>query len=127
MSEPVRVVRATERSSLDPAQTPGMVREEAVRTEGSWAGVVRTEPGMVSGWHHHGEYDTFIYVVTGSLTIESGPGGRTMVEAGGDDYIVVPRQAVHRESNRGTEESLAAVIRIGTGEPVINLDGPEPA
>jgi uncharacterized RmlC-like cupin family protein len=26
--------------------------------------VVRTEPGMVSGWHHHGEYETVIYVLS---------------------------------------------------------------
>jgi hypothetical protein len=34
--------------------TPGMICEEAVATDGMWAGFVRTGPGMLSGWHHHG-------------------------------------------------------------------------
>ncbi len=37
--------------------TPGMVREQAIATNGIWAGYVRTAAGMVSGWHHHGAYD----------------------------------------------------------------------
>ncbi len=126
MSEPIRLIRAHERSELDATQTPGMRREQAATTEASWAGVVRTEPGMVSGWHHHAEYDSYIYVVRGNLELEFGPGGRESFEAGPDDYIVVPKHAIHRESNRRAEESLAAVIRVGTGDPVVNVDGPEP-
>ena len=42
--------------------TPGMDRQQAVATDGMWSGVARTQAGMVSGWHHHGEYETTIYV-----------------------------------------------------------------
>ena len=35
--------------------TPGMVREQAFVSDDRWVGVVRTEPGVRSGWHHHGE------------------------------------------------------------------------
>ena len=52
--------------------TPGMTREQAVQTEGMWAGFVRTDPGMVSGWHHHGSYESSIYVLSGSLRMEFG-------------------------------------------------------
>jgi uncharacterized RmlC-like cupin family protein len=47
--------------------TPGMERQQAVATDGMWSGTARTEAGMVSGWHHHGEYETTIYVLTGAL------------------------------------------------------------
>ncbi len=35
-------------------------------------GSVTTEPGMRSGWHHHGDYESHIYVVSGGLRMESG-------------------------------------------------------
>jgi uncharacterized RmlC-like cupin family protein len=43
--------------------TPGMERQQAIATDSMWSGVVRTEAGMVSGWHHHGQYETTIYVL----------------------------------------------------------------
>ena len=55
--------------------TPGMDRQEAFATDGMWSGIVRTEVGMVSGWHHHGGYETTIYVLTGALKMEFGPDG----------------------------------------------------
>ncbi len=58
MSGGVRRVAPEERTAV--AATPGMIREEAVATDGIWAGLVRTAPGMVSGWHHHAAYETAI-------------------------------------------------------------------
>jgi hypothetical protein len=37
-----------------------MDRQQALATDRTWSGFVRTEPGMVSSWHH-GEYETVIY------------------------------------------------------------------
>src|SRR5919106_371538 len=75
MEEPggVVIVMPADRRTGPP--TPGMDRQEALATEDLWAGFVRTEPGMVSGWHHHGEYETVAYVLTGSIRFEFGPGG----------------------------------------------------
>jgi uncharacterized RmlC-like cupin family protein len=42
---------------------------------------------MVSGWHHQGEYQTTIYVVTGALRMEFGPGGSNIVEPGPGDVV----------------------------------------
>jgi uncharacterized RmlC-like cupin family protein len=123
MTAEVRLVRKAERTA-GPA-TAGMVREEAVATPGMWAGTARTEPGMVSGWHHHGDYESAIYVVSGALVMESGPGGRDVVEAGPGDYVYVPAGAVHRESNPTAEEAEIVVVRAGSGEPVFNVDGPD--
>jgi uncharacterized RmlC-like cupin family protein len=123
-ADKIRVVRAGE---LRPGQpTAGMVREEAFGTGSIWAGLVRTEPGMRSGWHHHGSHETAIYVLSGRLRMESGPGGMEAVEGGPGDFIHVPAEAVHRESNPTDKQSVAVIMRSGTGEVVVNVDCPEP-
>jgi uncharacterized RmlC-like cupin family protein len=104
-----------------------MVREEAIATEGLWAGLVRTEAGMISGWHHHDGYETAIYVLSGRLRMESGIGGSDVAEAGRGDFVLVPRHTVHRESNPSDEESRLIVVRSGSGEVVVNVEGPERA
>jgi uncharacterized RmlC-like cupin family protein len=103
-----------------------MDRQQAFATDGTWSGLVRTEPGMVSGWHHHGGYQTVIYVLTGALRMESGPGGSSVVEAGPGDFLFVPRWAVHRESNPSADPAEAVVVRAGSGESTFNVDGPAP-
>jgi uncharacterized RmlC-like cupin family protein len=125
MSGELRLIPADQRS--EGAATPGMVREQAIATDGMWAGLVRTAAGMVSGWHHHGAYETAIYVVTGALRMEFGPDGSGTLVAGPGDFVYVPPGAVHRESNPMDAESRIIVVRAGAGEPVFNLDGPEPA
>lgn len=104
--------------------TPGMDRQQAIATEGVWAGHVRTEPGMVSGWHHHGEHDTVIYVLTGVLKMEFGPDGTRTVEARPGDFIFVPKEIVHRESNPTEQPAEVVAVRAGTGTSLVNLDGP---
>jgi uncharacterized RmlC-like cupin family protein len=101
-----------------------MRREQAISSDGMWAGLAHTEPGMVSGWHHHGDYETSIYVVTGQVRMESGPGGGDVVEAGPGDFFYVPPGAVHREGNPGDDEAHLIVVRAGSGPPVVNVDGP---
>jgi uncharacterized RmlC-like cupin family protein len=105
--------------------TPGMTREEAISTDGLWAGLVRTEAGMISGWHHHGEHESMIYVVSGVLRMEFGPGGRDVLEARPDDFLYVAPGAVHREGNHGAEESRIVVARSGSGGALFNVDGPD--
>jgi len=104
-----------------------MVREEAVATGGMWAGLGRTEPGMTSGWHHHGRHESTIYVLTGALRMEFGPGGAEVLDAGPGDFLYVAPGAVHRESNPSGEEAQIVVVRSGSGQPVVNVDGPAPA
>lgn len=120
--EPVRLVRPAERVEADP--TPGMTRERAIDVDGLWAGMVRTQPASTSGWHHHGDYETSIYVARGTLRMESGPGGNEVIEAGAGDFLHVPKGAIHRESNHGSEESHLVVVRAGHGTPTVNVEGP---
>ena len=107
------------------ARTPGMARREAFATEGAWVGVVRMEAGMVSGWHHHGDYDSYLYVIEGRARFEFGPGGGDAVEGGGGDFVMIPARTVHRETNPGSRESAVALFRVGAGIPVFNVDGPD--
>ncbi|MPZ62680.1 MAG: cupin domain-containing protein [Propionibacteriales bacterium] len=120
--DPVLLVTPVER---EPGPvTPGMDRQQAFATDGMWSGLVRTDPGMVSGWHHHGEYETTIYVVTGALRMEFGPDGADTVEAGTGDFIYVPKGAVHRESNPSAEPADIIVVRAGVGESTFNVTEP---
>ncbi len=122
-SDPVSRVTPQERVEGD--VTPGMVREQAIAVKGLWAGFVRTEAGMTSGWHHHGDHDTSIYVVSGALRIECGPEGGAVVNAEPGDFLHVPKGAIHREGNPGADESQLVVVRTGRGPIVVNVDGPQ--
>ncbi len=118
----IQVVTADRRAPGPP--TPGMDRQQAFATDAMWAGFARTEPGMRSGWHHHGEYESAIYVLTGALRMESGPGGNEVVDAGPGDFVLVPRHVVHREGNPSEEAGDIVVVRSGHGESNFNVDGP---
>ena len=120
--EPILVVTPADRTP-GPA-TPGMDRQEAITTDGTWAGFVRTEVGMVSGWHHHGEYESVIYVLSGALKMEFGPNGTSTVEARPGDFVYVPKGAVHRESNPSMVPADVIVVRAGSGESTFNVGEP---
>jgi uncharacterized RmlC-like cupin family protein len=119
----VRLIPPDERVAGAP--TPGMIREEAVATERLWAGLARTAPGMISSWHHHGEYETSIYVLSGALHMEFGPSGTETLDARPGDFLYVAPGAIRRESNPSDQESQIVVVRSGSGAPAINVDAPE--
>jgi uncharacterized RmlC-like cupin family protein len=121
----IRVIRADQLQSPPEAQTAGMTRHVAVATDEALVGLVRTAPDMVSGWHHHGEYETYAYVVSGTGAFEFGPGGVDTIDAEPGDFVHIPAGLVHRELNRGGEESLMVLFRMGHGEPLFNVKGPE--
>ena len=92
---------------------PEIHRRQAFAKPGLWAGLTTTEPGLVSGWQHHGGHDTIVYVISGHVAIEFGEGGRRAVQAGAGDFLVIPSGLVHRESTPGDEPSHSVVIRAG--------------
>ncbi|MDN5894023.1 MAG: cupin domain-containing protein [Nocardioides sp.] len=119
MAEPVRVIRGADLESADP--TPGMLRHRAFELPMLWAGQVRTEPGAVSGWHHHDTNESSLYVVEGVLRIEfEGYDGH--LDAGPGDFVHVPAHTVHRESNPTSQPSLAVIARVGGGVATVNVD-----
>lgn len=123
MPKPIRVIGSDELVDADP--TAGMRRRAAIDVDGLWAGLVHTEAGAVSGWHHHGDHETSLYVVTGTMRMEFGPKGASAVDAGPGEFIHVPAHAVHRESNPTDKSSTAVIARAGAGAPTVNVDGPE--
>ena len=113
---PIRRVRPTDRA---PGQaTPGMHREEALVTDRMWAGYVTTDAGSLSGWHHHGHYETSVCVIAGTLGMESGPGGGQVIDAAAGDFVHVPPRVIHREGNppsRRVAPAAAGSEHVGPG------------
>jgi uncharacterized RmlC-like cupin family protein len=123
-SEPVRVVRGSDLEPADP--TSGMQRARAFEVPSLWAGRVETQPGAVSGWHHHDVNQTSLYVVSGVLRLEF-EGSEGHLDAAAGDFVHVPPFTVHRESNPTDEVSVAVIARAGGGIPTVNVDDPRPA
>src|SRR4029079_7441572 len=121
MSKPVTVIRAADLVSADP--TPGMDRSRAFELDKLWAGQVVTEPGAVSGWHHQHINERSLYVVRGVMRFEfEGYDGHLDAETG--DFVHVPAQTVHRESNPTDQPSLAIIARAGGGIPTVHVESP---
>ena len=118
-----QVVRPAERHTQT-NQTSGMVREEAFHSDKSWAGVARTSPRALSGWHHHGDYESVIYVLSGHIRVECGPAGHTVLDGGPGDFLLIPAREIHREGNPTEATTEIILVRSGQGEVVVNVDGP---
>jgi uncharacterized RmlC-like cupin family protein len=122
-----RAIGAAQRTTAAGPATPGMVREQAFAGDDRWVGVVRTEPGVRSGWHHHGGTDTYFYVLRGAMEFEFGPGGHEHLRVGAGDFVHMPHGLIHREATTSDQPAEVALVRIGPGTPVVNVEGPEPA
>ena len=124
----IRVVRSAEKSN-DTPETLGMNREVAIsgpRTGSTrlWAGTNRIEPGAATGPHNHGPLESIIYVVSGRARMRWGNRLEWITEAGPGDFLLVPPYVPHQEFNASSTEELHCVlVRSGTEEIVINLDG----
>jgi uncharacterized RmlC-like cupin family protein len=123
MSQPIRRIRPSELS--DGPSTLGMQRRQAFATERVWSGIVHTDSGAFSAWHHHGDHESVIYVVSGGLRLEYGAGGRDVFDAKPGEFIYIPPYSVHREGNTTEQVASIVVTRAGSGESVINVDGPD--
>jgi uncharacterized RmlC-like cupin family protein len=122
-SDTTHLIRASERKR-ETTQTPGMEREQSVRTPSMWAGIAKTAGNTFSGWHHHGAYESVIFVLRGRVRLQFGKGGTETLEAAAGDTLYVAPGEVHREGNPGVDESEIVVVRGGSGEIVVNVDGP---
>lgn len=100
--------------------TEAIQRKVALEGDGFWIGVVTAEPNMASGWHHHSDNDTLVYLLDGSIRVEARD-GKGAVEAAAGEFLHVPPRTVHREVNPETKAAHALVIRVGSGDPVVNV------
>ena len=116
--------------SASTAQTSGMTRAAAISGElcGSralWMGRTHVAPRAASGPHHHGHSETAIFVVSGTPEFiyrdEAGREVRLRTRAG--DYVYVPPDVPHIESNEHSDEEAVVVIARTTQEAIVeNLD-----
>lgn len=118
------IVRSqAELAELPEQQTPAITRRQAFAGEDRWVGYVKTQPGEWSGWHHHGETDTYLYVLAGGLEFEYGP-SRERVSLGPGDFAHMPRGVIHRERTAPGEPGEAVLVRFGGGPAVVNVEEP---
>ena len=120
----IRVLPPDGRRPPDGPATAGMHRLQALAEDGLWLGTLDTEPGVLTGWHHHGEYESYIYVIRGSARFDTWVDGEIVrQEAPAGSFVVVPRHAIHREGSMSTDGVEAVLMRMGTGDVVFNVDG----
>ena len=111
---------------LEPAEaTPGITRELAIDADGVQMVRSQGEPGIESGWHHHGDHDIYGYQLAGRVVLEFGPAGNETVQAGPGDFFHIPAGTVHRDVNPDDDVHQEVLLTlIGEGPLVVNVDGP---
>jgi quercetin dioxygenase-like cupin family protein len=120
----VEMVAAGDMPPAVPA-TPGMDRRQAFHDEAAWVGTVRTERGILTGWHTHPGFDTYIGITSGELTIEFGPDGGHSVTGRPGDVVRIGRGVIHREGTaEGSNGVEAFLLRVGSGVVVEDAEGP---
>ncbi len=126
LSEDILHVRGID--MIDGPNTPGQPRKTAFETNGLWAGVTTvTAKDTTSQWHHHADFDSVMYVLSGRIRVDWGEHGEKSFEMGPGDFGFYRKGVIHCAQLVGDSESCSfVVVRVGEGETVINTDGPGP-
>jgi len=123
-----KIQALSKKALTETPSSPGISRHLAFKGEDYLVVRSRSEPGTTSGWHHHGEYDVFGYLVSGSARFESNDGKSDAILLSPGDFFHVPHHTVHREINPSSDEGNEFILFLrGTGPMVINLDDPDKA
>jgi len=106
--------------------TPGQNRRKAITADGLWVGECHvTALEAPSQWHHHAEFDSVMYMLSGRIRVDFGEHGEKSFEIGKGDYAYFPRRAIHRcQILEGGDDVYYVFVRVGHGESVVNVDGP---
>ena len=123
-SVPILVRRGEGVTPPGPA-TPGMDRHQLLDRGAAWVGWVRTDPGIAGGWHHHGDRESYIYILRGNVDIEFPGGTPPPLTASIGDFIFVPARTVHREVSGAGDAPEFFIIRIGAGPLTVNVADPD--
>jgi uncharacterized RmlC-like cupin family protein len=116
------IVTAVDFEVPDGPPTPGMHRKVALEHEGVWVGTVDTEPGVMTGWHHHGDWDTYVYTLRGDARLDYVDGREVVVRTTRPgEVIFIPKGVVHREGSASTNGIGALLVRVGSGPIVIHV------
>lgn len=128
MNNGIKIIHPDQRSTAT-AQTGGMRREAAISPEltGSqtiWVGLVTTPAGEHGGWHHHGDCESAIYVVSGRGRFRWGKNGEHVAEVSAGDFLSVPPNEIHHEQALGDEPFVMVVARGCANTITVNVEGP---
>lgn len=108
--------------------TPGITRYLVFEGEDYLVVRSQAEPGAITAWHHHGDYDVYGYILSGSEKFEFGPQGKEAVIVYQGDFFHIPPHTVHRDVNPSLDEKQEALLFFsGSGPVVVNVDGPDVA
>ena len=122
----VKIIHPEDRDS-GTTQTTGMKREagvarETTNSEGLWMGVGRNDPGLASGVHHHGEYESGIFILEGSIRFRWGDKLEHVQDTSPGDFVFVPPYEVHMEENLDPDNEavhrgypVCIVMGVGAG------------
>lgn len=107
--------------------TPGQNRRKALEVGELWVGECHvTALDQPSQWHHHNDFDSVMYLLSGRIRVDYGEGGKKSFELRAGDYAYFPRRAIHRaQILEGGDDVHYVFVRIGKGETLENVDGPE--
>lgn len=124
----LHLVRGSELGT-NTAQTSGMTRFAAlsgssVGSRALWMGRTHVAPGSNSGPHHHGQSETGIFVVSGHPVFLYRDGEREVrVATEPGDFLYVPANLPHVETNPSPDEAAVVVIARTTQEAIVeNLE-----
>src|SRR5262245_50903275 len=111
---------------IDGPNTLGQNRKKALEAGPLWIGQCHvTALDSPSQWHHHQEFDSVMYMLSGRIRVDYGEGGSKSCEIGKGDYAYFPRLAIHRcQVIEGGDDVHYVFVRLGEGETVVNVDGP---
>ena len=120
----IGVIRAGE---LEPGPiTPGQIRSKALEVGDLWVGECHvTARDQPSQWHHHKDFDSVMYMLSGRIRVDHGSGGTKSFELGAGDYAYFPRRVIHRAQILEGDDVRYVFVRVGQGETLENVDGPE--
>ena len=104
--------------------SPGIARHLAFKDEGSKVLRSQTQPGTISGLHHHGDHEVYGYVVSGTVRLENRSDKENVILIGPGDFLHVPHHTIHREINPSSSEENDVILFLrGNGEVVFNVNG----
>jgi len=110
--------------------SPGLERTPVlpcaeIATEHLGVALLRTQPGGRTVVHHHGHYDTAVYVLEGIVRFDCGPRLAQHVDGQAGDFMFVAPYAVHQENNPADEgDNYMIVVRDTHGVALFPCDVP---